>query len=190
MKSIFQRKLILKKSTIKPPTHLRAETQRWWAGVNAEYALEPHHLKFLTLAAESWDRASTARETLAEHGLFYNDRWGAPRKHPAVSVAEAATIAFARLCRELDLSEDSAPDNRPLPCAATEANPCQSDEQKNIVVRSTATRKRGWKVIAKKASRIAYLDFIRQELWDRAGDHETMHWNPSMRYPAPIGEME
>jgi phage terminase small subunit len=103
----------LKKSTIKPPGHLRTDTQRWWSGVNDEYALEPHHLKLLTLAAESWDRGMTARETLAEHGLFYLDRFNAPRKHPAVSVAEAATIAFARLCRELDLSEDSAPDNRP-----------------------------------------------------------------------------
>ncbi len=103
----------MKTSITKAPTHLRKPTQAWWEGVNAEYALEPHHLKLLTLAADSWDRAMTARETLAEHGLFYNDRFGAPRKHPAVSVSEAATIAFARLCRELDLSEDSAPDNRP-----------------------------------------------------------------------------
>jgi hypothetical protein len=28
-------------------------------------------------------------------------------------------------------------------------------------------------------------DFIRQELWDRAGDHDTMRWNPSMDYPEP-----
>jgi phage terminase small subunit len=106
--------LILKKSaTIKPPGHLRAETQRWWAGVNAEYALEPHHLKLLTLAAESWDRAMTAREAITEHGLTFLDRFGSPRKRPEISIAEAATIAFARLCRELDLSEDSAPDNRP-----------------------------------------------------------------------------
>jgi P27 family predicted phage terminase small subunit len=103
----------VKKSTIKPPSHLRAETQRWWAGVLSEYMLEPHHIKLLTLAAESWDRATQAREAITEHGLTYTDRFGSPRKRPEVSVAEAATIAFARLCRELDLSEDSAPDNRP-----------------------------------------------------------------------------
>ena len=107
-------KLILKKSTaVKAPTHLRKLTQAWREGVSAEYALEPHHLKLLTLAAESWDRATQAREAIAEHGLTYLDRFGSPRKRPEVSVAEAATIAFARLCRELDLSEDSAPDNRP-----------------------------------------------------------------------------
>jgi phage terminase small subunit len=104
----------LKKSTaIKAPTHLRKLTQAWWEGVNAEYALEPHHLKLLTLAADSWDRATQAREAIAEHGLTYTDRFGSPRKRPEVSIAEGATIAFARLCRELDLSEDSAPDNRP-----------------------------------------------------------------------------
>jgi phage terminase small subunit len=103
----------MKRSTIKPPGHLTPESQKWWTGVYDEYDLQPHHIKLLTLAAESHDRATQAREAIAEYGLFYNDRFGAPRKHPAVSVAEAATIAFARLCRELDLSEDSAPDNRP-----------------------------------------------------------------------------
>jgi phage terminase small subunit len=104
----------LKKSTaVKAPTHLRKPTQVWWEGVNAEYALEPHHLKLLTLAAESWDRATLAREAITEHGLTYTDRFGSPRKRPEVSIAEGATIAFARLYRELDLSEDSAPDNRP-----------------------------------------------------------------------------
>jgi phage terminase small subunit len=104
----------LKKSTIKAPAHLRKLTQAWWEGVNEDYALEPHHIKLLTLAAESWDRATMAREAIAEHGLTFLDRFSSPRKRPEVSIAEAATIAFARLCRELDLSEDSAPDeNRP-----------------------------------------------------------------------------
>jgi phage terminase small subunit len=103
----------VKKPVIKPPGHLRAETQRWWAGVNSEYMLEPHHVKLLTLASENWDRATLAREAIAEHGLTYTDRFGSPRKRPEVSIAEAATIAFARLCRELDLSEDTVPDNRP-----------------------------------------------------------------------------
>jgi phage terminase small subunit len=104
---------VKKSTTIKAPGHLRKLTQAWWEGVNTEYALEPHHLKLLTLAAESWDRATQSREAIAEHGLVYTDRFGSPRKRPEVSIAEAATIAFARLCRELDLSEDSAPDNRP-----------------------------------------------------------------------------
>ena len=105
----------MKRSTIKPPVHLRKLTQEWWSSVNAEYALEPHHLKLLTLAAESWDRATLAREAITENGLTYLDRFGSPRKRPEISIAEAATIAFARLCRELDLNEeDSSPgESRP-----------------------------------------------------------------------------
>jgi hypothetical protein len=29
-------------------------------------------------------------------------------------------------------------------------------------------------------------DDVLQALWDRAGDHETMYWNPSMHFPEPI----
>jgi hypothetical protein len=29
-----------------------------------------------------------------------------------------------------------------------------------------------------------------QELWDRAGDHQTMYWQPGMSFPVPIDEME
>src|SRR5260370_37987940 len=93
----------MKTSIIKPPSHLRAETKKWFASVVEEYELEPHHVKLLTLAAENWDRATLAREAIAEHGLTYTDRFGSPRKRPEVSVAESATIAFARLTRELDL---------------------------------------------------------------------------------------
>lgn len=28
-------------------------------------------------------------------------------------------------------------------------------------------------------------DFVHQELWDRAGDHENFHWSPGMQYPEP-----
>jgi hypothetical protein len=27
---------------------------------------------------------------------------------------------------------------------------------------------------------------VRQALWDRAGDHEAMFWEPGMDYPEPI----
>jgi len=46
----------------KPPKHLRAATKAWFGSVLAEYSLEPHHVRLLTLAAESWDRCCEARE--------------------------------------------------------------------------------------------------------------------------------
>jgi hypothetical protein len=35
-------------------------------------------------------------------------------------------------------------------------------------------------------------DFIRQELWDRAGDKDNFFWNPGTHgdYPEPIEDME
>jgi hypothetical protein len=27
--------------------------------------------------------------------------------------------------------------------------------------------------------------FVRQALWDRAGDHGNFHWSPGMQYPEP-----
>jgi phage terminase small subunit len=92
--------------TMKPPSHLRPATQKWFAHILAAYELEQHHYRLLTLAAESWDRCEQAREALAKHGLTYNDRFGAPHARPEVSVERDNKIAFARLLRELDFDID------------------------------------------------------------------------------------
>ncbi|MBI2526752.1 MAG: P27 family phage terminase small subunit [Candidatus Rokubacteria bacterium] len=98
----------------KAPRHLRAATRNWWASVVAEYELEEHHVRLLTAAAESWDRAQQAREALARHGLVYKDRFGAPRARPEVAVERDARTAFARLVRELALDvEPPASEPRP-----------------------------------------------------------------------------
>ena len=87
----------------KAPKHLRAATRKWFARVIEEYALEPHHTRLLTRAAEAWDRGEQAREAIALHGLVYTDRFGAPRARPEVAVERDCRIGFARLLRELDL---------------------------------------------------------------------------------------
>jgi phage terminase small subunit len=81
--------------------------------VVGEYELEPHHVRLLTLAAESWDRCQQAREAIAEHGLTHDDRFGQPHARPEVGIERDSRIAFARLLRELALdiegpSEESA----------------------------------------------------------------------------------
>jgi P27 family predicted phage terminase small subunit len=103
----------LKRTTIKAPAWLRPETKKWFASVLDDFEMQPHDIKLLTLACEAFDRATSARETIAECGAYYTDRFNAPRKHPAVSVLEASTIAFARLTRELSLSDTTPDDNRP-----------------------------------------------------------------------------
>jgi phage terminase small subunit len=81
--------------------------------VMADFSLEAHHERLLTLACEALDRAVEAREALADHGTYYRDRFDQPRAHPAVAVERDARLAFARLVRELDLDGEPLPDQRP-----------------------------------------------------------------------------
>ena len=91
------------------PKHLRADTAAWFRRVAADYDLEEHHLRLLTLAGEAWDRGVQAREALLEHGLTTTDRFGLPRARPEVAIERDSRIAFARLCRELDLDAETTP---------------------------------------------------------------------------------
>lgn len=94
-----------------PPDHLALATRRWWAGVVADFALEPHHLRLLTLAGEAWDRGQQARAVIEQHGLTYQDRFNQPRCRPEVSIERDARTSFARMLRELQLDIE-APDSR------------------------------------------------------------------------------
>ncbi len=87
----------------KAPKHLKLETQKWWIGVIAEFEMEPHHVRLLTLAAEAWDRCTQAREILGKKGLTYEDRFSQPVARPEVAIERDSRTAFARLLRELDL---------------------------------------------------------------------------------------
>jgi phage terminase small subunit len=93
-------------SRFSPPAHLRPDTAAWWQAVAKDYALESHHLRILTLAAEAWDRGVEARESIAKHGTVYVDRFDQPRARPEVAIERDSRIAFARLVRELALDLD------------------------------------------------------------------------------------
>lgn len=97
----------------RPPKHLRAPTRRWWLSVVEGWDLDEHHIRLLTLAAEAWDRAQQAREALAEHGLTFVDRHGAPRPRPEFSIERDSRVGFARLLRELALDIAEPGDSRP-----------------------------------------------------------------------------
>lgn len=96
---------------MKAPLHLKKQTAEWWLSVMADYQLEPHHVRLLTLAAEAWDRGVQARELLAEMGLTFDDRFKQPHARPEVGIERDSRIAFARLTRELGL--DYEIENRP-----------------------------------------------------------------------------
>ena len=95
------------------PRHLQVATRRWWAAVVADFELEPHHVRLLTLAAESWDRCGQARAAIDANGLTYNDLSGLPRARPEIGIERDSRIAFARLVRELGLDVTPPAESRP-----------------------------------------------------------------------------
>jgi len=103
----------MSKSAPKPPAHLSAATRRWWSSVAADFELEPHHLRLLTLAGEAWDRCVQAREQVALEGIMYRNRFNEPRPHPAVAIERDSRLAFARMIREIGLDGTPDPDPRP-----------------------------------------------------------------------------
>ena len=98
----------------RPPRHLSKESAKWWRSVCAEYEFEPHHLKLLQAACETWDRLQQAREDIEKHGsLVVKTADGGLKAHPAVSIERDCRLGFARLVRELDLDGDAPDASRP-----------------------------------------------------------------------------
>jgi len=90
----------------KAPPHLAAETAAWWLHVHADFDLEPHHTRLLTLACEAYDRCGQARAIIDKDGPVTVTADGAMKAHPAVAIERDARLAFARLLRELDLDTE------------------------------------------------------------------------------------
>lgn len=97
------------------PAHLARTTKTWFLKVRAEYVLQDHHVRLLTLAGEAWDRCAQARQVIDAEGLTYTDRFEAPRARPEVSIERDSRLAFVRLIRELDLDIEPPSDERSRP---------------------------------------------------------------------------
>lgn len=109
-------------ASIKPPTHLSQATAKWWKSVVADYELDPHHLRILTLASEAWDRGQAAREVVDREGMTFIDRFGSPKPRPEVAIERDSRIGFARLLRELALDGVDAPEAPRAPRTADYGN--------------------------------------------------------------------
>jgi phage terminase small subunit len=91
----------------KAPSHLSTASRAWFSRVIGDYVLSEHHVKLLTLAAESWDRCCEARRIVAAQGLTVPTEGGGCKAHPCIAIERDSRIAFARLIRELDLDADT-----------------------------------------------------------------------------------
>jgi P27 family predicted phage terminase small subunit len=87
------------KKTHSAPSHLSEASRSWWRHVVAQWTLEEHHIKVLTMACEAYDRACEAQQLLARDGLCIAGREGGLRPHPAVAIRRDAETSFARLLR-------------------------------------------------------------------------------------------
>jgi phage terminase small subunit len=78
----------------------------FWQKVVAGWKLEDHHLLILSKACEAHDRADEARKTLKTEGTTYKDRFNQPCARPEIAIERDSRLAFARMIRELGLSEE------------------------------------------------------------------------------------
>ena len=92
--------------THKAPKHLRAATRKWFESMLADYELEPYHVRLVQLAAEAWDRCQEAPEAIKKHGMTFENKHGETKIRPEAVVEKDSRIAFGRLIRELNLSEE------------------------------------------------------------------------------------
>lgn len=72
------------------------------AAILADFALEPHELAILRLAAHAADRAAEARACVAAEGLTVSGRFGV-KAHPALAIARDAEAQMLRCLRALNL---------------------------------------------------------------------------------------
>ena len=93
------------------PDHLSDEMKAAWRSLVRRYKFQGHHLRLLTLACEAWDRRAQARSELDAGGLTVTNRHGELRPHPAAAIEPDSAIRFARLIRELSLSDDDVVDD-------------------------------------------------------------------------------
>ena len=102
----------MKKSLNTPPNHLSAETKSWWLSIVEDFELEVHHMRLLRGCCEAWDRAETARRAVKLAGMFYKDRFGAPKIHPGVDAERKGRDQFRLLLRELGLDVEPPAESR------------------------------------------------------------------------------
>ncbi len=92
-------------TTPKPPEGLGDRSRKLWRRVLDEYELSEPEIELLRLALVARDEADEAREILKRDGLTVVDRYGSPKQHPAVDVANRARAFYARAVAQLGVKE-------------------------------------------------------------------------------------
>jgi P27 family predicted phage terminase small subunit len=81
--------------------------RRFFGVISRKYALLDQHQRLLIAACEAHDRMVQARERLAAEGLTVTTRFHEVKMHPCAAIERDSAIRFARLLRELGLSDEA-----------------------------------------------------------------------------------
>jgi len=96
------------------PKHLKGEPLEFYKSVVADFEIEPHHQKLLTMACDCLQRVIDARADIAKSGATFKDRYGQLKQSPSCKIEVDNKILFARLIREMQLDVDE-PDEVRIP---------------------------------------------------------------------------
>jgi len=91
---------------LKPPECLTGRSCEWWSEMVEAFdgfEEEPHAREILTQAAVQLGRLEQFRESMADAGPVFRDRFQQPKEHPAAAGERAAANMFRLLCRELGI---------------------------------------------------------------------------------------
>jgi P27 family predicted phage terminase small subunit len=97
------------------PRYLGAPSRAWLRHLTESYDFTPTEWRLLTLAAEAFDRAQTARRTLHREGLTLTvpvlskkgEKVGERiTAHPAAAIARDATALYSRLVAQIGLDDE------------------------------------------------------------------------------------
>lgn len=89
-----------------PPKDLHATGRKAWAELCADLELEDlDDLRLLALACSALDRSAQAARTLRDDGLYWTDRLGNLRPHPAIQTEHKARSQAAQIIGQLQRSQ-------------------------------------------------------------------------------------
>jgi P27 family predicted phage terminase small subunit len=88
----------------KPPDRLSPAAASWWTRLCEEYVFETADaLMCLETVMDAFDRATAAREQVANEGITITDRFGQVKSHPATVVERDARMSMLRALKQLNL---------------------------------------------------------------------------------------
>jgi phage terminase small subunit len=89
-----------------PPAHLHRTGRGCWMELCGDLELEDlDDLRLLTLACEALDRGAQARRVLRDKGMYWQDRLGNIRPHPAIATEAKSRASAAQIIGQLQRSQ-------------------------------------------------------------------------------------